>query len=135
MLPARAGHGQIDTRQEPRAGFRLNGYQKARGGLVFDAASYAGVGIATRKWKRAPVASLKAPAPAGFPSPTHRNPILLFRFAGSFLLRFEARTFLVLLFQEPPRTTAALRSYKNKLCEHLFAELPCISERCVAEPC
>lgn len=66
MLPARTGRRQPDTCQEPRAGFRLKGYQKARGGLVVDAASYAGVGIATRKWKRAPVASLKAPAPAGF---------------------------------------------------------------------
>jgi len=30
--------------------------------------------------------------------------MLLFRFVGSFLLRSEARTFLVLLFHEPPRT-------------------------------
>lgn len=38
----------------------------------------------------------------------HRNPRLLFLFPGSFLLRFEARTFLALLFQLPPRRTRAL---------------------------
>ncbi len=40
----------------------------------------------------------------GSASPTHRTPILLLRFAGSFLLRFETRTFRGLLFQEPPRS-------------------------------
>ena len=41
--------------------------------------------------------------------PPHRNPMLLFRFVGSFLLRFETRTFRGLLFHEPPRTMAVLR--------------------------
>ncbi len=30
--------------------------------------------------------------------------MLLFRFSRSFLLRFAARAFLALLFQEPPRS-------------------------------
>ena len=34
-----------------------------------------------------------------------RNPMLLFRLSGSFLLRFAARMFLGLLFQDPPRST------------------------------
>ena len=34
-----------------------------------------------------------------------RNPLLLFRFPVSFLLRFAAHKFLGLLFQEPPRNT------------------------------
>jgi hypothetical protein len=37
-------------------------------------------------------------------SPTHRTPILLLRLIGSFLLRFDTRTFCGLLFQEPPRS-------------------------------
>jgi hypothetical protein len=36
-------------------------------------------------------------------SPAHRKPLLLFRLVGSFLLRFDTRTFRGLLFQEPPR--------------------------------
>ena len=38
----------------------------------------------------------------------------MFRFAGSFLLRFETRTFSGLLFQAPPRIAAVLRSYQCK---------------------
>jgi hypothetical protein len=34
--------------------------------------------------------------------------MLLLRFSGSFLLRFDARAFLGLLFQEPPRSVSAL---------------------------
>ena len=34
-----------------------------------------------------------------------RNPLLLFVFVGSLLLRFADRQFLALLFQEPPRNT------------------------------
>ncbi len=34
-----------------------------------------------------------------------RNPTLLSRLSGVFLLRMAARTFLALLFQEPPRST------------------------------
>lgn len=34
-----------------------------------------------------------------------RNPLLLFLFVGWLLFRLAQRTFLVLLFQEPPRTT------------------------------
>jgi hypothetical protein len=34
-----------------------------------------------------------------------RNPRLLFRFSGMFLLRFAGRQFLALLFQLPPRIT------------------------------
>jgi len=33
---------------------------------------------------------------------------LLFRFSGSFLLRFDTRAFLGLLFQEPPRGVSGL---------------------------
>ena len=48
--------------------------------------------------------------------PPHRNPILLFRFADSFLLRFETRTFSGLLFQDPPRSiTAVFRCLQCKL--------------------
>jgi hypothetical protein len=36
---------------------------------------------------------------------TNRKPMLLFRFAGSFLFRFAERQFLALLFHEPPRST------------------------------
>jgi hypothetical protein len=36
-----------------------------------------------------------------------RNPLLLLRLPGSFLLRLAARQFLPLLFQEPPRKTRA----------------------------
>ena len=61
--------------------------------------------------------------------------MLLFRFVGSFLLRFEARTFLVLLFQEPPRIAAALRSYQDKPSEQLAPQLPGVAESGVAEPC
>lgn len=32
-----------------------------------------------------------------------RNPVLLFRFSGSFLFRLEVRVFLALLFHDPPR--------------------------------
>lgn len=35
---------------------------------------------------------------------TKRNPILLLKLSGAFLLRFAQRTFLRLLFQEPPRS-------------------------------
>ena len=34
-----------------------------------------------------------------------RNPLLLFVFVGSLSLRLADRTFLALLFQEPPRNT------------------------------
>ena len=37
-----------------------------------------------------------------------RRPMLLFLFVGSFLLRFEVRRFLGLLFHEPPRRTLLL---------------------------
>jgi hypothetical protein len=37
-----------------------------------------------------------------------RNPLLLLRLPGAFLLRLAARQFLALLFQEPPRKTRAL---------------------------
>ena len=56
---------------------------------------------------------MEKPAPARDPQkllgsrsayPAQRNPILLFRFVGSFLLRFEARVFRGLLFHEPPRS-------------------------------
>jgi hypothetical protein len=57
-----------------------------------------------------PAPSLDAAAPApsrpvarGSASRTHRKPLLLFRFDGSFLFRLETRRFLGLLFQEPPR--------------------------------
>ena len=36
---------------------------------------------------------------------TQRKPLLLFLLFGLFLLRFAARRFLLLLFQEPPRST------------------------------
>ena len=36
--------------------------------------------------------------------PRHRNPRLLLWFSGSFLLRFDARRFAGLLFQDPPRS-------------------------------
>jgi hypothetical protein len=38
-------------------------------------------------------------------SSAQRKPTLSFRLPGSFLLRVAARTFLALLFQEPPRRT------------------------------
>jgi hypothetical protein len=37
-----------------------------------------------------------------------RKPLLLLRFVGWFLLRLAERTFLGLLFQEPPRRSSAL---------------------------
>ena len=56
-------------------------------------------------------------------SPTHRNPTLLFRFCASFLLRFDARAFVELLFQEPPRTFDPLPGY-------LSAPDPAYPDRC-----
>ena len=41
---------------------------------------------------------------------TTRNPLLLFRLSGLFLLRFAERQFLGWLFQEPPRSTRRLYS-------------------------
>jgi hypothetical protein len=53
-------------------------------------------------------------------SPTHRTPILLFRFSGSFLLRFDTRAFLELLFHEPPRSVGfAPSSVSQKIFERL----------------
>ena len=40
---------------------------------------------------------------------THRNPRLLVWFVGWFLLRFERRVFLGLLFQPPPPRTEFVR--------------------------
>ncbi len=94
-----------------------------RGGLfVFGApayhAPYSGrVGLAgtgTRKRTRHTRMNFEVhPAPAFLPlsggstSPTHRNPLLLFRLAGSFLLRLDTRAFRASLFQEPPRSASA----------------------------
>jgi len=39
-----------------------------------------------------------------------RNPLLLFRLSGLFLLRLAERKFAGLLFQEPPRSTRFLRA-------------------------
>src|ERR1017187_5571626 len=39
-------------------------------------------------------------------SQTQRKPMLSFRSSASFLLRFETRSLLGLLFQEPPRITS-----------------------------
>jgi hypothetical protein len=59
----------------------------------------------------------------------------LFRFAGSFLVRFDTRTFAGLLFQEPPRKSAAvLRGNQYKLVEELLAEPPGVARRGVAQP-
>ena len=57
-----------------------------------------------------PVRSVDRPAlalPGGIPGSVlaARKPVLLFRFAGSFLLRLAERVLFGLLFQEPPRTT------------------------------
>ena len=83
---------------------------------------------ATRLWPRS-----KRP---GFPSPAHRNPILLFRSDGSFLLRFETRTFSGLLFQEPPRNTvsAALRSIQYKTAQQPVAQSGCIAPFYMSKP-
>ena len=60
----------------------------------------------------APEVTVIAPALASAPafqdcstSPPQRKPLLLFLLAGLFLLRFDTRTFLGLLFQDPPRRT------------------------------
>jgi len=48
--------------------------------------------------------------------------MLLLWFSGSFLLRFDTRAFLALLFQEPPRSVAAsfpLVQYAKKICRRL----------------
>jgi hypothetical protein len=59
----------------------------------------------------------------------------LFRFAGSFLKRSDTRTFAGLLFQEPPRKTAAvLRGYEYNLVEELLAEAPGVPCRGVPQP-
>lgn len=64
--------------------------------------------------------------------------MLLLRFAGSFLLRFDVRRFLGLLFHEPPRRTLLSASpYADKsflgfiFCIHAPNNLP-ISETCLA---
>src|ERR1035441_3008477 len=56
-----------------------------------------------------PAGSGLLPAGQALPvSPTHRSPLLLLRLPGSFLLRFDTRAFLALLFNEPPRSASAL---------------------------
>jgi hypothetical protein len=45
---------------------------------------------------------------------TTRNPTLLFRLSGSFLLRFAQRALSALLFQEPPRNTRARSSWSHR---------------------
>ena len=47
----------------------------------------------------------------------------------------STRTFLVLLFHEPPRIAAALRSYQDNPREQLTPQFPCVAERRVAQPC
>ncbi len=66
--------------------------------------------------------------------PAHRNPVLLFRFTGSFLLRFETRTFCGLLFQEPPRISAMFPSRQCNLTEQLPPQTPRIAEPGMAQP-
>jgi hypothetical protein len=60
----------------------------------------------------------------------------LFRFSGSFLLRFDARTFCGLLFQDPPRKTpsATLRCSECKRFEEFLAQTPGIAVPRVTEP-
>ncbi len=53
----------------------------------------------------APGPSVNAPALAVKGVRATRNPSLLFRLSGLFLLRLAERRFLGLLFQEPPRST------------------------------
>ena len=53
-------------------------------------------------------------------SPAHRTPILLLRFSGSFLLRFDTRAFLVLLSHEPPRSASGIQ-YRRKNFRRGFA--------------
>src|ERR1017187_559825 len=56
-----------------------------------------------------PAGSGLLPAGQALPvSPTHRSPLLSLRLPGSFLLRFDTRAFLALLFHEPPRNASAL---------------------------
>lgn len=66
--------------------------------------------------------------------PLQRNPILLLRFVGSFLFRFETRTFLALLFQEPPRTSAVFRFQKDKTFKQAFSDPPGIPKGRVSQP-
>ena len=100
------------------------------------------VGSAVRKWR---LALFRQPEPPELPprrhvglrstSRTHRKPMLLFRFSGSFLFRFDARTFLGLLFQDPPRNTFRPRSlHERELAEQLLTQLPGIPVLRVADP-
>lgn len=74
---------------------------------------FAGTKARKRAWRsrrdRNPKRLSHVPVCQALPaSPTHRSPMLLFRLSGSFLLRFDARTFVGLLFHEPPRSVSAL---------------------------
>ncbi len=61
--------------------------------------------------------------------------MLLFRFSGSFLFRFDRRTFLGLLFQEPPRNTFRPRSpHERELAKQLLTQLPGIPVLRVTDP-
>jgi hypothetical protein len=60
-----------------------------------------------------------------------RNPRLLFRLSAVFLLRTAERTFLGLLFQEPPRTTRrppyGLLPFLNTVSENILSRNPRVS--------
>jgi hypothetical protein len=125
----------IPGRSSPR------GYQKARDRLVFGAARGAGshgpeavLARPASPWRKpAPTRALEF-ARARSAYPAQRNPMLLFRFVGSFLLRFETRTFCGLLFQEPPRISAAFHWSQDKTLKQLLPQPPGIAKRRVSQP-
>ena len=58
----------------------------------------------------------------------------LFLLPGSFLLRFDIRMFLALLFQDPPRTSGPTPSSNRALPENLLPQPPRASVGCVGNP-
>jgi hypothetical protein len=64
-----------------------------------------------------------------------RNPMLLFSFDGSLLLRFEEARLLSLLFQEPPRSPRDEPDFFTRdAAQHRCAQAPTIRVAHMADP-
>jgi hypothetical protein len=126
-LPAGAGRSARSSPKPPPKA-RLSGYGRGGGRLRIRRAHNASgpepeVGMAL-PWRQfeSPRLRPRAERPSGGPtSQAQRNPLLLLRLPGWFLLRLDARVFLALLFQEPPRSTP-LAPFPS--CESILPKQP-----------
>ena len=107
MLGRRAGHGssipEARTIRRAFAAASASDYSHAGGRCQF--AVRGSNGQEADLFRREPSRSVVSSA--------QRKPRLSFRLPGSFLLRVAARTFLALLFQEPPRMTRSADASTN----------------------